>query len=1301
MKPFPENHFYSPEELYFLSNTSNKLSPVDLWAVNSGRMGFEQTEEKSSLPFTSFAPVQWQGGLMATWIDGKLVPDSQERQAEKLLLLQNQGYEIPQGFKDFINNYEAGKLVGTYHSNINGNMVIKVESYDVGALPGEEPSFKIRQWDRQSLDTKVEKVSSSLFSDVLAKDYAGMPDSEKDAFIKLLGRQEKGKKGFEKLLSTINSTYPPYIGGPTAPDLRKFHGIEGSEDKLVPLSWSLVSNQAIDIQASDKAGQLKSIHIDASTAYRYESLTSTVNDMVEREINKGYIRSLTKVLGVDFGENVLYAKKNNEPFLKTEDGEVNALLVTSTDFIGTTRDAHKKVSLSETDKKIMKEFLLLEGLQEHARLCDKVGVSMMKDYVDSLEDKEEITSGDYELLPSHTSVEKLYVEYKASEKYLHDASPTSLADREDRAALLADATTSFMSFKEELTKMVEAYNSQSSPISVDDVKKLKSLNAILSQKKGVGLPATINMSIDDLEKRQVKAAAVNKAIQSKAHVPASIEKAPLSPFIAIGHFFGDINEIKDSMGKENEDFEKPQRMPQKEKGETIQRIDKRIHELCRQNKELSHNTVHGNSAEPLASKYSPETSGVQSATPSGAKIQKGFLNCKDIAKNIAQFLLNFSNNKEISADNFGKELIKSVQVPSSQLSDYVRFIDINGSKTVLRLSDHSGNARNIIITGKKSEKGISLVIKAPSSIEHDRKFRANSWAKVTEYVYDNPDRNRLHNIGRGIFELLDRGVYIDLADANEINVSPRKNGLKKLMTPDGKLLGATWRGKIYLSPDAKGFEPPVHEYTHLWAGALQDRNYKEWRNVVSMMKESNIWNEVRDLHTELLATDDIAEEVLATYSGRRGSERLESKFKSISDSNAGISERTAMAMSVNEVNNAVARFWKVMSDYLHIHYTSAEEVADRVLYDCTKGLYPYNYSEAVERKGKTKPYYVSLEDKECKDGRWHRPEVEERKAYSKYGNMLADRLSLQMTYAELPWIKVQRMHPCDLGRRPYQGIHGLMLALDVEKNGYALPIYVTKENAKEKNLLVKSDAISFPLVMDLGVKEVYNIEQTDYPIKHAKEYETLKLEEISASRLPPQADLQLLMEKGAWSSQILFDGKQGLAAYSYAANSIHIAPVDRYENPDDFHRDLSQGLVRSTRMADAKSTKYESMVKEELVSLVGSVMIGQKERFNVTTPQQSSLWKQRLKEDSSYTKQVLRGAENASHLIFRKINEIKRSANQDLDLRSTTPIDIDVDGNGIIESQENYAADKKQGCNEAKDSPSDDVPRQEKKHRHR
>lgn len=375
-----------------------------------------------------------------------------------------------------------------------------------------------------------------------------------------------------------------------------------------------------------------------------------------------------------------------------------------------------------------------------------------------------------------------------------------------------------------------------------------------------------------------------------------------------------------------------------------------------------------------------------------------------------------------------------------------------------------------------------------------------------------------------------------------------------------------------------------------------------------------------------------------------------------------------------------------------------EEVADRVLYEYTKGLYPLNYEEVAQQKGKTKPYYVSVEEKD--NGRWHRPEVEQRAAYQRYGEMMADKLSLQLTYGDMPWIKSDKQIPCDLSKKAYHGMDSFMLALDAEKNAYTLPIYISKEDIQANNLLVKSDATFFPIIEEVGVTELYNIEQTNYPILHPKDYEELKVDSIASNRYKQSNELGQLLRKGAWQTAIAFDGKPSLASYSAKNDTIHVAPVQHYEKEQDFYRDLGMGLTRSTRKAEARKTSFESLSREELVSLVGSVILGQKNHFDVTTPQQTSMWKERLRKDPSYTKQVLSSADVASQIIMQRIDILKKGGNQDIDLRSSTPVEVDIDGNGIVESQENLVPDQKQSSNESQEQ-SDEVPRQEKRHMHR
>ena len=89
----------------------------------------------------------------------------------------------------------------------------------------------------------------------------------------------------------------------------------------------------------------------------------------------------------------------------------------------------------------------------------------------------------------------------------------------------------------------------------------------------------------------------------------------------------------------------------------------------------------------------------------------------------------------------------------------------------LRIADHSGNARNVILRGVKTDRGISLVLRDESSPV--RVFKPGKRFSVKEYIYENPDHPRLVKISKSIFGLFDMGQYYDLANADVINESPK------------------------------------------------------------------------------------------------------------------------------------------------------------------------------------------------------------------------------------------------------------------------------------------------------------------------------------------------------------------------------------------------------------------------------------------------------------------------------------------------------------------------------------------------
>mgnify|MGYP000450037633 FL=1 len=170
-----------------------------------------------------------------------------------------------------------------------------------------------------------------------------------------------------------------------------------------------------------------------------------------------------------------------------------------------------------------------------------------------------------------------------------------------------------------------------------------------------------------------------------------------------------------------------------------------------------------------------------------------------------------------------------------------------------------------------------------------------------------------------------------------------KQNIRFFRTSNGEAYGFTVGGKIYIDPRIATAETPIHEYAHLWATAMREGNPTEWKNIVGLMKGTSVWAEVQKLYPELKNDDDIADEVLATFSGRRGAERLRAEQQKIMQGDGSVFEKAAAVGALARVKQALSKFWKGVADFLGIHYTSAEEVADRVMKDLLEGVDPRKF----------------------------------------------------------------------------------------------------------------------------------------------------------------------------------------------------------------------------------------------------------------------------------------------------------------------------------------------------------------------
>ena len=177
-----------------------------------------------------------------------------------------------------------------------------------------------------------------------------------------------------------------------------------------------------------------------------------------------------------------------------------------------------------------------------------------------------------------------------------------------------------------------------------------------------------------------------------------------------------------------------------------------------------------------------------------------------------------------------------------------------------------------------------------------------------------------------------------------------KKAVKEFRTKDGEVYGFTDGEKIYLDTKKMKPETPLHEYAHLWCDMLRRVNPKEWENVKKLFdKVEGLKEEVQKLYPEL-KDDALYEEMITTYSGREGTKKLEDVVRKLAaEEGKSVTESTKAQGFLEKVKEALTKYWKGVADVLGIHFTTAEEVADKVLADWAKGVDPRESEKGKEK----------------------------------------------------------------------------------------------------------------------------------------------------------------------------------------------------------------------------------------------------------------------------------------------------------------------------------------------------------------
>ena len=173
-----------------------------------------------------------------------------------------------------------------------------------------------------------------------------------------------------------------------------------------------------------------------------------------------------------------------------------------------------------------------------------------------------------------------------------------------------------------------------------------------------------------------------------------------------------------------------------------------------------------------------------------------------------------------------------------------------------------------------------------------------------------------------------------------------------LRTAGGEVYGLVKDGRIYLDPKVATSETAVHEYTHLWGDMLRRKDSEQWSHTVKELKNSVLWEEVKESYPELKTDDEIADEVLSTFSGRRGAERLREEARRVAEGDGGVFTKAKAIEALERVKEAIARFWEGVARMFGINrYRSAEELADMAMKDLLDSKNPMKDESGMRKRG--------------------------------------------------------------------------------------------------------------------------------------------------------------------------------------------------------------------------------------------------------------------------------------------------------------------------------------------------------------
>ena len=174
-------------------------------------------------------------------------------------------------------------------------------------------------------------------------------------------------------------------------------------------------------------------------------------------------------------------------------------------------------------------------------------------------------------------------------------------------------------------------------------------------------------------------------------------------------------------------------------------------------------------------------------------------------------------------------------------------------------------------------------------------------------------------------------------DASDILIEDKYRFLR---ASDQTVYGLTDGKRIFVDRSVATAATPIHEYAHLWITAYSQQCPEEWACLTQSLKGTPQWAETVTRCPELKSDSEIADELLATYSGERGRERLLAEL-----------DRSGSTGWAGCIQAALRQVWQWVGCLFNSPTAKLDWMADRILVDMLRQRNPIQGEMRMKRSG--------------------------------------------------------------------------------------------------------------------------------------------------------------------------------------------------------------------------------------------------------------------------------------------------------------------------------------------------------------